>query len=532
MSYSYDSRKLLSYLVNPQNERTTWQYDSAGRPTTMTYANQAIAETDYDSGGRSTAVRNLKSDRTVISVFTYTYDNAGNRTTVAESSGDRVTWSYDNSYQLTREQRSGANAYDVTYSYDAVGNRLTKLEGGTTTSYTCDNANQLSVEYTPSARTTYTYDANGNTSAINAAGSRTTYTWDLENHITTVQLPGGSRNTYTYDGQGKRRQRQDSEGTRNLIWDLQNILGELDGSNSTVAAYTLAPKPYGNPISQRRSGATSFHHFDALGSTDRLTDSAQGALASYLYRAFGEQSVLSGSATNPFTWVGRLGYYRQADTSDFWVRARVYRPTTGRWVSRDPLRLELNFSRYAVNRPVLLVDPSGYQTESRCVSQYHACWQSNKATLDSCYEDAKHESFDCLGGCVVEGILGLIPGAGLVLDFAKFDLQTLLNLTMLVRQIKQGIIQELASTAGKYQGLLSRVRTVTRACVIPGWWDLVAFGICVAGCTAGWFYQHYLCDRLDRQLEMDCGSQFRHCLVRTGEMPPYPIPWMNTLRRR
>jgi hypothetical protein len=56
--------------------------------------------------------------------------------------------------------------------------------------------------------------------------------------------------------------------------------------------------------------------WDANGSTDRLTDSAQSALVSYLYRAFGEQSVLSGSATNPFTWVGRLGYYRQVDTSD------------------------------------------------------------------------------------------------------------------------------------------------------------------------------------------------------------------------
>jgi hypothetical protein len=34
-----------------------------------------------------------------------------------------VTWSYDNNYQLTRERRSGANAYDITYTYDPVGNR-------------------------------------------------------------------------------------------------------------------------------------------------------------------------------------------------------------------------------------------------------------------------------------------------------------------------------------------------------------------------------------------------------------------------
>jgi hypothetical protein len=32
------------------------------------------------------------------------------------ANGDRVTWSYDSLYRLTREQRSGANAYDMTYT--------------------------------------------------------------------------------------------------------------------------------------------------------------------------------------------------------------------------------------------------------------------------------------------------------------------------------------------------------------------------------------------------------------------------------
>jgi hypothetical protein len=98
-----------------------------------------------------------------------------------------------------------------------------------------------------------------------------------------------------------------------------------------VARYTLAPELYGALVSQRRSGATSFHHGvhpersrrDALGSTDRLTDAAQGVLNSYLYRAFGEQTQLSGTTPNPFTWVGKLGYVHQPDTDDYWVRASV-----------------------------------------------------------------------------------------------------------------------------------------------------------------------------------------------------------------
>jgi RHS repeat-associated protein len=238
---------------------------------------------------------------------------------------------------------------------------LANLEGGATTTSTYDDADELTVEYTPSARTTYTYDANGNTAAINAAGSRTTYSWDIENHNTVVQLPGGTRNTMTYDGDGKRRRIQDSDGLRNTVWDGENILVETDSGNSTLARYTLAPEVYGSLVSQRRSGATSFHHYDALGSTDRVTDSGQNTLVSYLYRAFGEQAVLSGSSASRFTWVGRLGYYRQADTSDYWVRARIEEPTGGRWRSRDRASLLLGTHRYvyAHGRPMNAVDPTG-----------------------------------------------------------------------------------------------------------------------------------------------------------------------------
>jgi len=82
-----------------------------------------------------------------------------------------------------------------------------------------------------------------------------------------------------YDGDGKRRRTEDSDGLRNVIWDQENIALETDSGNSTVAAYTLAPQGYGALVSQRRSGATSFHHYDALGSTDRPMASQPSAHA-------------------------------------------------------------------------------------------------------------------------------------------------------------------------------------------------------------------------------------------------------------
>ena len=66
---------------------------------------------------------NLSSTSTTLSSFSYALDGVGNRQRVVESSGNRVTWSYDKTYQLTNEQRSGSNSYNITYTYDPVGNR-------------------------------------------------------------------------------------------------------------------------------------------------------------------------------------------------------------------------------------------------------------------------------------------------------------------------------------------------------------------------------------------------------------------------
>ena len=361
-TYSFDSRNLLSWLENPFAERTTWLYDALRRVTTMTHGNLSVAEHDYDAGGRLTALRNLKSDRSVISIFTYSYDSVGNRTGVEEANGDLVTWSYDEAYQLTREERSGDNAYDTTFTYDGVGNRLTQVSSGAPTTYVYDAANELTTSEDASGATTFTYDGNGNTTGeIRPNADRVTYTWDIENHLTKVELPSDVVNTITLDGDGKRRSIEDSDGLRNIIWDAENILAEVDSGGATVAQYTMAPEMFGELVSQRRSGATSFHHFDALGSTNKLTDADEATLIEYLYRAFGQQTVLSGSSANRFTWTGMLGYWHEDSPTDFfWVRAATVLSSVGRRLGREPgLDEEGILYAWVGNDPINWGDPAG-----------------------------------------------------------------------------------------------------------------------------------------------------------------------------
>ena len=59
-------------------------------------------------------------------------------------------------------------SYDISYTYDAVGNRLTKTDNLTSevTSSTYDAANQLETSVNNSGTTSYTYDAAGNLTKI------------------------------------------------------------------------------------------------------------------------------------------------------------------------------------------------------------------------------------------------------------------------------------------------------------------------------------------------------------------------------
>lgn len=154
----------------------------------------------YDNASQVLGVYNLKSTGEVISSFDYSYDAAGNRTCVAESGGDRVTWSYDDTSQLINERRSGANSYNTTYVYDGLGNRLVEVASAGRTTSTYDLANQLKWSETTTGRTTYTFDADGNQQIVQEpTEDRTTNVWDYENQLIEVQNADGTRSTMTYN---------------------------------------------------------------------------------------------------------------------------------------------------------------------------------------------------------------------------------------------------------------------------------------------------------------------------------------------
>jgi len=269
-----------------------------------------------------------------------------------------VTWTYDDALRLTREQRSGTNAYDVTYAYDAASNRTTKLTGGVTTSYTYNNAGALTVANAGGTLTTYSWDDAGNNTGVNANGSLTTYAWDDQNRLQVAELPSGGRVTHTYDHDGRRRQREDASGTVKFVWDGKRLLAELDSGGNTLARYTSGVDEFGPTVSQRRGATSSFYLSDALGSVLRLAGANESVTDSYVLDAWGAQVAASGTTTNPFRYVGSLGYYTESALGLDYVRSRWLRPGTGSWLSVDPILDQPPYT-YAGQRPMFVVGPSG-----------------------------------------------------------------------------------------------------------------------------------------------------------------------------
>ncbi len=311
----------------------------------------------YDAASRTTGVRNAKADGTVIAGYVYTRDAVGNPTGVSLSDGNLVSFCYDDAYRLTREQRSGAAAYDITYSYDSTGNRTGKLSGGVTTTYTVDPADRLTLEDAGGTLTTYSFDAAGNNTVVNAAGALTTYTWDLTNRMTGLADASGVT-TLVYDATGLRRSKQDSAGTTGFLWDGQTLLLEADAGGTTQAHYAVAPGGYGPTVAQRRGTVSSLYHPTDLGTIENLTDASGRVTDSYAFTAFGVPVATSGTTTNPHRYVGALGYYTDPTTGLSYVRARYLRPTTGSWLSVDPVASEPRY-RYVRGRATRVTDASG-----------------------------------------------------------------------------------------------------------------------------------------------------------------------------
>jgi RHS repeat-associated protein len=142
----------------------------------------------------------------------------------------------------------------------------------------------------------------------------------------------------------------------------EDILREATGA--AVVHYVHGPG-IDEPLAAFSAGGQSgVYHTDALGSVIGMTD-AMGIVTDHRgYEVFGVPVAVA--ATHGYAFTGREW---ELGTELYYYRARYYDPSTARFVSEDPIRLnggDANFYAYVRNSPAAMIDPSGLKVQRCC----------------------------------------------------------------------------------------------------------------------------------------------------------------------
>lgn len=367
-TYDYDGADNRTRLTYPDGEVVTYTYDvlnridliKSGAPTIADFDHDALSRRErlllangttstylYDAANRLNSVTIRNGAAVVLQSFGYTYDNVGNRKTMTDAAGLH-TYGYDPLYQLTTvDYPASFGAPDITYNYDAVGNRLSTL-AGSTTAYVPNALNQ----YTAVGGVAQTYTPNGN---LQSDGTNT-YTYDSENRLIQAVAPTGTH-TYGYDPFGRRIRKTVSGVITRFYYDGDQ--GILDtNSAGTIQGKVLFGPGIDEPLRLLRGASTSYYHADGLGSISALTNTAGAVAESYKYDVYGKPLTLS-AVGNRLFFTGRE-YDTESGLS--FHRARYYYPGLGRFLSREPAPVEPHLYRYVFNAPLSWADPDGFMS--------------------------------------------------------------------------------------------------------------------------------------------------------------------------
>ena len=284
------------------------------------------------------------------------YDAVGRRQTLTLPNGIVATHSYDDASQLVGIQysRGGSTLGDLTYAYDAAGQRIEM--GGSFARMTLPQPLN-NAAYNAANRLTnwegvvQTYDLNGN---LTNDGSRT-YTWDTRNRLSGIT--GGATAAFKYDGTNRRYEKTVAGVATGFLYDGLNPAHELTGTTTAVKASLMTGSGLDQFFARIDTAGTSSMITDGLGSTIALAG-ANGAVATqYTYEPYGKTTQIGAASENAFQYTGR----ENDVTGLYYYRARYYDPDKSRFLSEDPIGLAggANVYAYVGGNPISYVDPLG-----------------------------------------------------------------------------------------------------------------------------------------------------------------------------
>ena len=395
--YTYDDLYRLKQVRKDSSGNAVlaeYEYDARGNRKALRYP-QTGMETcyTYNAGGRIVSLENKKQGA-VTSAWSYGYDVDGNmlkktcNTSNTGSAPFTITYHYDRLGRLTEEDRPGWKR--VLYTYNAYSNRTRmtvqgkmKDELASVTSYEYGRNNLLEKEIKKQGKVTetyqYRYDNNGNEifriwektaptpeyrGSVELSGSwkrktPTVYEWRHYNGFhQLIRINQDEQEiNYQYRGDGLRhgidvRNLEKSQSKRKVLyWDGTNIVTE-HAEGKSAKSYLRGI----GLIARELDNVLCYYLLNEHGDVSELCKGNGVSKVSYEYDAFGNQKAPYKEDDNSFRYCGE---YYDLSSSTYYLRARDYRTSIGRFVSEDPIRDGVNWYTYCINNPSRFTDPTG-----------------------------------------------------------------------------------------------------------------------------------------------------------------------------
>jgi RHS repeat-associated protein len=386
-----------------------YDYNNANQRVRTTLADGSYWRYEYDSLGQVISGKRYWSDGTPVAgqQFEYGFDDIGNRKST-KAGGDENGWNL-RSASYTANNLNQYTSRDVPGYVDVMG-----ISFATNTVTVNSQAPYRKVEYfrkelsvnnssapvwqsvtvqtngvtgitgnvfIPQTNQMFSYDLDGNLTN----DGRWAFTWDAENRLTKLESlstsPTASKRKveWVYDAKGRRIQQTTydlSSGsevvTENLkfVYDGWKCLAELNATNNALVRHYAwgldlsgsmdGAGGVGGLLWMRSGPAVHFCQYDGNGNVVGLVQGNGAQTAVYEYDPFGRTIRITGaqSKNNPY----RFSTKRANDTTDFVLyEYRLYDPSTGRWLNRDPIGEDGGFNLYGFvyNSPVNRIDPKG-----------------------------------------------------------------------------------------------------------------------------------------------------------------------------
>ncbi|MFJ4409567.1 RHS repeat-associated core domain-containing protein [Streptomyces sp. NPDC088910] len=429
VAYTYNKEHLAATISsNLSGYLSAQTYSVTGKP--MQSALNAGGKTTWVTNAYEWGTQRLSGSRTDQQDITgaarataYTYDEAGDVTSLSDKSRtgtDQQCFQYDYLARLTEAftptdatcpatpdatKLGGPAPYWSSYTYNTDGTRKTETrhdpsgiaaaDAVSTYAYPTSGPRPHSLtqsstvvgDGTPVVQS-YGYDDAGNTTNRHVVPDSTrtddqSLAWGTEDHLDkvtdTVRTTSGSTTVtttkttdYVYDTSGNRLIEHTLDTASPSAENTTLYLGSTEVNFVKGAAKATATRyyPLGSAVAVRTNdNKVTLQVTDAHGTADANIDAVTGALTQHYETPFGGDR-----GPSPTSWAGTKGFLggtKDLATGLTHLGARDYDPSTGRFISVDPLLApqdpqSLTGYTYSSNNPLTLSDPSGERPLGAC----------------------------------------------------------------------------------------------------------------------------------------------------------------------